>query len=174
MSIYKLGNDQPNIDATAWVAAEASVFGKATLARNVSVWPGAVIRADNEPIHVGENSNVQEGAVIHTDKGFPTMIGDHVTIGHQAMLHGCTVGDGALIGIQAVVLNGAVIGRNCLVGAGALVTEKKVFPDGSLIVGSPAKVLRQLTEEDFARMRANADDYVTRKDFYRSSLEKIA
>lgn len=174
MSIYKLGNDQPQIDATAWVAAEASVFGKATLARNVSVWPGAVIRADNEPIHVGEGSNVQEGAVIHTDKGFPTNIGDHVTIGHQAMLHGCTVGDGALIGIQAVVLNGAVIGRNCLVGAGALVTEKKVFPDGSLIVGSPAKVLRQLTEEDFARMRANAEDYVRRKDFYRSSLEKIA
>ena len=173
MSIYKLGNDQPNIDATAWVAAEASVFGKATLARNVSVWPGAVIRADNEPIHVGEGSNVQEGAVIHTDKGFPTVIGDHVTVGHQAMLHGCKVGDGSLIGIQAVVLNGAVIGKECLVGAGAIVTEKKVFPDRSLILGAPAKVVRQLTDEEAAKLASGSDTYSRRGGHFKSALVKV-
>lgn len=173
MGIYQLGNDRPQIDPLAWVADEATVIGKAHLAADASVWSGAVIRADNEPVHIGTGSNIQEGAVLHTDRGFPLSIGEHVTVGHQAMLHGCTVGDGALIGIQAVVLNGAVIGKECLVGAGALVTEKKVFPDRSLIVGSPARVIRQLTDEDVARLRANAADYVQRHRYYRTALKKV-
>ena len=132
-----------------------------TLEANATVWFGVTIRGDNERITIGENSNVQEGTVLHTDLGYPARrSATNVTVGHQAMLHGCTIGDGALIGIQAVVLNGAKIGKNCLVGAGALVTEGKEFPDNSLIIGSPAKAVRTLDEDDIARLRDGADSYV--------------
>lgn len=173
MTRYRLGNKTPNIDETAYVAAEAVVIGDVHLARNTSVWAGAVLRGDNEPIVVGEGSNVQEGAVMHTDPGCPLTVGRGVTIGHQAMLHGCTVGDGSLIGIQSVILNNAVIGRECLVGAGAVVTEGKVFPDRSLILGAPAKVVRTLTDEDVAGLTRNAGNYVERRGLFKSELEAL-
>ena len=135
----------PQIAASAWVADSASVIGRVRMDDGASVWYGAVLRGDNDLIHLGRNTNMQDGSVLHTDTGLPLTLGDNVTVGHQVMLHGCSIGDGTLIGIQAVVLNGAKIGRNCIVGAGALVTEGKEFPDGSLIVGSPAKLVRTLT-----------------------------
>ncbi len=174
MAIYQFEERIPDVDSSAFVADTASVIGSVRLGAGSSVWYGAVIRGDNETITVGSNSNVQEGTTLHTDPGFPCTIGNHVTIGHQAMLHGCTVGDGSLIGIQAVVLNGAVIGKNCLIGAGALVTEGKQIPDGSLVLGSPGKVVRQLTEEDFTRMQRNADVYVRKAQAFKKSLKKIA
>jgi len=137
------------------------------------VWFGATLRGDNERITIGENSNVQEGTVMHTDMGYPLDIGRGVTIGHQAMLHGCTVGDGSLIGIGAVILNGARIGKGCLVGAGALVTENKTFPDHSLILGSPAKVVRTLTQEDLLRLQGNAASYVARGQLFNTQLKRI-
>lgn len=173
MTIYQLGADAPEIDASAYVADNATVIGKVTLRANASVWFGATLRGDNERITIGENSNVQESAAMHTDMGYPMHIGNNVTIGHQAMLHGCTVGDGSLIGIQAVVLNGAKIGKGCLVGAGALVTEGKEFADHQLIVGSPAKAIRTLTDEDVARMQAAADSYVKRGALFKTELKKI-
>lgn len=173
MTIYQLGDHAPEIDASAFVAETATLIGKVTLHANSSVWFGATIRGDNERITIGENSNVQEGTVMHTDMGFPLTVGKDVTIGHQAMLHGCTIGDGSLIGIQAVVLNGARIGKGCLVGAGALVTEGKEFPDNSLIVGAPAKVVRQLTADDVARLKGSAASYVQRGQLFKSQLKKI-
>jgi len=173
MAIYQLGEHAPEIDPSAYVADSASVIGKVTVEANASVWFGVTIRGDNERITIGENSNVQEGSVMHTDMGFPLVLGKNVTVGHQAMLHGCTVGDGALIGIQAVVLNGARIGKGCLVGAGALVTEGKEFPDHSLILGSPAKAVRTLTEEELLRLQGNADGYAERGRRFRAELKKI-
>jgi carbonic anhydrase/acetyltransferase-like protein (isoleucine patch superfamily) len=173
MAIYQLGEHAPEIDASAYVADSAKLIGKVTIEAKASVWDGVTIRGDNERITVGENSNVQEGTVMHTDMGFPLVIGKNVTIGHQAMLHGCTVGDGSLIGIQAVVLNGARIGKGCLVGAGALVTEGKEFPDYSLILGTPAKVVRTLTEEDLLRLQGNAASYVERGQRFKAELKKI-
>jgi carbonic anhydrase/acetyltransferase-like protein (isoleucine patch superfamily) len=173
MSIYRLGEDSPNIPASAYVAPDATVIGKVTLGEQVSIWPGAVLRGDNDMIQIGEASNVQDGAVLHVDPGYPLKIGAHVTIGHQAMLHGCTIGDGSLIGIQAVVMNGAVIGKHCLIGAGALVTEGKIFPDRSLIIGGPAKIARQLSDEEVEKMRRAAPNYVTRQEMYKKKLMKI-
>jgi carbonic anhydrase/acetyltransferase-like protein (isoleucine patch superfamily) len=173
MAIYQLGEHAPEIDASAFVADSANLIGKVTVEANASVWFGVTIRGDNERITIGEGSNVQEGTVMHTDMGFPLTVGKNVTIGHQAMLHGCTIGDGALIGIQAVVLNGAKIGKGCLVGAGALVTEGKEFPDNSLILGSPAKVVRTLTDEDVQRLSTNAGHYVTRGQLFKAQLKKI-
>ncbi len=173
MPIYQLGDDVPNIPDSAYVAAEATVIGKVTLGANVSIWPGAVLRGDNESITIGTDSNVQDGAVLHADPGFPLNIGDNVTIGHQAMLHGCTIGDDSLIGIQAVVMNGAVIGKDCLLGAGALVPEGKVFADGKLIVGAPAKVVRELSDEDIAKMHRAAPGYVRRQQMYKAKLKRI-
>jgi carbonic anhydrase/acetyltransferase-like protein (isoleucine patch superfamily) len=173
MSIYQLGEHAPQLDATAFVADSATLIGKVTLEANASVWFGATLRGDNERITIGENSNVQESSVLHTDMGYPLSIGKNVTVGHQAMLHGCTIGDGALIGIQAVILNGARIGRGCLVGAGALVTEGKEFPDNMLIIGSPAKAVRQLTEEDVARLQGSAASYVQRAQLFKTQLTKI-
>ena len=173
MPIYQIGDDVPDIAPDAFVAPQATVIGKVTLKSRASVWFGAVIRGDNEPITIGKGSNVQEGAVLHTDPGVPLTIGDRVTVGHQAMLHGCTVGDGSLIGIQAVILNGAQIGKGCLVGAGALVTEGKAFPDHSLILGTPAKVVRTLTEEDLLRLQGNAASYVERGQTFKAQLKKI-
>jgi carbonic anhydrase/acetyltransferase-like protein (isoleucine patch superfamily) len=160
MAIYQLGDDAPDIHPSAWVAESAEVIGRVTLGEGASVWYGAVLRGDNDRITVGRHSNVQDGSVLHTDHGTPLTLGENVTVGHQVVLHGCTIGDNTLIGIQAVVLNGARIGRNSLVGAGALVTEGKEFPDGVLIVGSPAKVARELTPEQIARLQASATHYV--------------
>jgi carbonic anhydrase/acetyltransferase-like protein (isoleucine patch superfamily) len=173
MPIYALSGVAPAIDPGAYIAFEATVIGQVTLSEDCSVWSGAVIRGDNEAIELAAGVNVQEGAVLHTDPGYPMRIEANVTIGHQAMLHGCSIGEGTLVGIQAVILNGAKIGKNCLVGAGALVTERKEFPDNSLIVGAPAKVLRTLSEEDIAGMRRNAAGYVERARRFRTELERI-
>ncbi len=173
MPIYRLGPLAPTIADTAFVAAEATLIGQVTLGERSSVWFGAVIRADNAPIHIGAASNVQEGAVLHADPGYPLTLGERVTVGHQAMLHGCTVGDGSLIGIQAVVLNGAVIGQHCLVGAGAVVTERKVFPDRSLILGAPAKVVRTLSDDDVAALERSAEGYAQRATSYQTDLKRI-
>jgi carbonic anhydrase/acetyltransferase-like protein (isoleucine patch superfamily) len=174
MAIYQLGDDTPRIAATAWVADSAQVIGRVSLADRASVWYGAVLRGDNEWITLGARCNVQECSVLHTDMGSPLTIGDDVTVGHQVMLHGCTVGEGSLIGIQAVVLNGARIGRHCLVGAGAVVTEGKEFPDHTLILGSPAKAVREISPEQAARMRAGALHYVENARRHRLGLKKIA
>ena len=174
MAIYQIGDDAPRIAATAWVADSAHVIGRVTLAEDASVWYGAVLRGDNDSITVGARSNVQDGSVLHTDNGFPLTLGDDVTVGHQVMLHGCTVGNGSLIGIQAVVLNGAKIGRNCLVGAGAVVTEGKEFADGWLILGAPAKAVRQVTPEQIDRLRLGALHYVDNAERHRRSLKRIA
>lgn len=174
MTIYQLGEHAPEIDASAFVAENATLVGKVTLHANATVWFGVTIRGDNERITIGEGSNVQEGTIMHTDMGYPLDVGKNVTIGHQAMLHGCTIGDGALIGIQAVILNGAKIGKGCLVGAGALVTEGKEFPDNQLIIGSPAKAVRTLTAEDAARLQGNADSYVQRGQLFKAQLKKIS
>ncbi|MDB5930074.1 MAG: transferase hexapeptide repeat containing protein [Polaromonas sp.] len=174
MPIYRLGAHTPEIARTAFVAPEAILVGQVALAERSSVWFGAIIRGDNEPIVIGAASNVQEGAVLHADPGFPLTLGERVTVGHQAMLHGCTVGQGSLIGIQAVVLNGAVIGRHCLVGAGAIVTERKVFPDRCLILGAPAKVVRELTDAEVAGLEQSAADYAQRAAAYPAALERIA
>lgn len=173
MPIYQLGDARPRIDDAAYLTESATVIGDVTIKANASVWYGVTIRGDTEAIVIGENSNIQEGTVLHTDKGYPLTVGDNVTVGHQAMLHGCTIGDGSLIGIQAVVLNGARIGRHCLVGAGALVTEGKEFPDNSLIIGSPAKAVRTLTEEQLAGLKKSADLYVQRAKHYRQHLKRI-
>jgi carbonic anhydrase/acetyltransferase-like protein (isoleucine patch superfamily) len=173
MSIYKLGDRIPKICASAYVAPSAVVIGTVELAEHSSVWFGAVLRGDNDPIRVGVNSNVQDGSILHTDVGVPLTIGANVTIGHQAMLHGCTIGDGSLIGIQAVVLNGAIIGRNCLVGAGAIVTERKEFPDGSMIIGAPARLVRPLRSEEIERLAGNAAIYVQRGAQFKAQLAEI-
>ena len=174
MAIYQLGDDAPRIAATAWVADNAQVIGRVELADDASVWYGAVLRGDNDRITIGARSNVQDGSVLHADAGFPLTLGADVTVGHQAMLHGCTVGDGSLIGIQAVVLNGATIGRRCLVGAGAVVTEGKEFPDGSLILGAPAKAVRSITPEQVERLRFGALHYVENAERHRRQLKRIA
>ena len=173
MPAYKLGNVVPQIAASAYVAPSATVLGNVTLEEGSSVWFGATLRGDNENIRIGRCSNVQDGAVLHTDPGFPLSVAAHVSIGHQAMLHGCTVGEGSLIGIQAVVLNGAVIGRECLVGAGAIITEGKSFPDGTLIIGAPAAVKRELTPEERDKLKKIAENYAARGGYYRTYLQPL-
>lgn len=173
MALYKLGELSPRVAASAYVAPGANVIGNVVLADDSSVWFGATLRGDNETISIGAGSNVQDGTVMHTDPGFPLSVEAHVSIGHQAMLHGCTVGEGSLIGIQAVVLNAAVIGRGCLVGAGAVITERKVFADGTLILGAPAKVVRELTAEERDNLLAIAAHYVERGARYRSHLQLL-
>ncbi|WJF91186.1 gamma carbonic anhydrase family protein [Paraburkholderia bonniea] len=173
MAIYKLGDTAPVIHESVFVADTATIIGQVTLEENASVWFGAALRGDNEPIRVGIGSNIQEGAVLHTDPGSPLTIEANVTVGHQATLHGCLIREGALIGIQAIILNGAVIGRNCLVGAGAVVTEGKVFPDNSLILGAPAKVVRELTAEDIASIHRNTANYVERRQYFKAQLVRI-
>lgn len=174
MAIYELDGVQPTLGRNTWVADSANVMGNVTLADNASVWFGAVLRGDNEPIHIGLNSNIQDLSVLHTDLGCPLTVGDNVTIGHQVMLHGCTIGDGSLIGIQAVVLNRAKIGRNCIVGAGSVVTEGKEFPDNSLIIGSPAKVVRILDEATVHKLQTSAQTYVANAERFAKGLKRIA
>jgi carbonic anhydrase/acetyltransferase-like protein (isoleucine patch superfamily) len=173
MAIYELDGVAPRLHPSAYVADSAEVIGNVELAEGASVWFGAILRGDNDLMSIGRGSNVQDGSVLHSDPGFPLTLGENVTIGHMVMLHGCTIGDGSLIGIGAVVLNGAKIGRNCLVGAGALVTEGKEFPDNSMIVGAPAKAIKELTPEQAARMGHAATHYVENSARYRKGLKKI-
>ncbi|MDQ0023328.1 carbonic anhydrase/acetyltransferase-like protein (isoleucine patch superfamily) [Variovorax paradoxus] len=174
MALYELDGVAPQLGTGAWVADSAEVIGNVQLGENASVWFGAVLRGDNETMTIGRNSNVQDMSMLHSDPGSPLTIGENVTIGHQVMLHGCTIGDNSLIGIQAVVLNNAKIGRNSIVGAGSVVTEGKEFPDNSLIFGSPAKVMRTISDEDAARLRHGSDHYVNNAIRYAKGLKKIA
>jgi carbonic anhydrase/acetyltransferase-like protein (isoleucine patch superfamily) len=173
MAVYQLGEHVPDIADSAWVAESAEVIGRVTLAEDVSVWFKATLRGDSEHLSIGRGTNIQDGSVLHADAGFPLVLGENVTVGHQVMLHGCTVGENSLIGIGAVVLNGAKIGKSCLVGAGALVTEGKEFPDGSLIVGSPAKVVRPLSEAQIEGLKASARHYVQNSRRYAADLKRI-
>lgn len=176
MPIYSLDDRVPVLPPADafWVAPDAHVIGRVELGREVGVWFGAVLRGDNEPIVIGERTNIQEGAMLHTDVGFPMTLGADCTIGHHAILHGCTLGDGTLIGMGATVLNGARIGSGCLVGANALVTENKVFPDRSLIVGSPARAIRQLDDEAVAGLLRSAAGYVANWKRFSAGLSRIA
>jgi carbonic anhydrase/acetyltransferase-like protein (isoleucine patch superfamily) len=173
MAIYQFGEHSPQIADTAWIADSAMVIGRVELAQNANVWYGAVLRGDNDRIVIGRGSNVQDQSVLHTDAGYVLTIGEDVTVGHQVMLHGCTIGDGSLIGIQAVILNGAKIGKHCIVGAGALVTEDKEFPDGSLIMGTPARVVRQLEPAQIEKLIAGAKHYVEQARRHREQLIKL-
>jgi carbonic anhydrase/acetyltransferase-like protein (isoleucine patch superfamily) len=170
MPLYALGKLAPSLGPGAWAAPSADLIGDVRLGARASIWFGAVIRADNTPILIGEESNIQDGAVGHSDPGAPLTIGARVTVGHQAILHGCTIGDGALIGMGARVLNGAVIGDKCLVGAGALVTEGKDFEAGMLIVGSPARALRALNEHELAMLELSAVHYAEKAAHYAQAL----
>jgi carbonic anhydrase/acetyltransferase-like protein (isoleucine patch superfamily) len=174
MAIFELDGIAPQISDGAWVAQSAEVIGRVELHAKASVWPKVIIRGDNDLIQIGEESNVQDASILHTDLGHPLMIGRRVTVGHQVMLHGCQIGDGSLIGIGAVILNGAKIGKHCLVGAGALVTEGKEFPDGSMILGSPAKVVKMLTQEQIAGIADIASRYVQNAQRYQQTLKQIA
>lgn len=175
MPIYSLDGIAPELpdDAAYWVAPDAHVIGAVHLARDVGIWFGAVLRGDNEAITIGEGSNIQEGAMLHTDMGFPMTIGAHCTIGHHAILHGCTIGDGALVGMGATVLNGARIGAGSLVGANALVTEGKAFPERSLIVGSPAKAIKQLDDATVEGLLRGAASYVRNWKRFASGMKRI-
>lgn len=175
MPRYEIDGRAPTLpaDGSAWIAPSADVIGDARLGEGVSVWFGAVIRADNTPIVVGRRTNIQEGAMLHSDPGSPLTIGEGVTVGHHAILHGCTIADNVLIGMGATILNNAVIGADCLVGAGALVTEGKVFAPGSLIVGAPAKAVRMLTADQVAGLRMSAAAYAARGAAYATGLKRI-
>jgi carbonic anhydrase/acetyltransferase-like protein (isoleucine patch superfamily) len=170
MTIYTLDGIHPRLHASAWVADSATVIGDVVMGQDASVWFGTVVRGDTATLTIGAGSNIQDLSVLHADVGVPLLIGERVTVGHKVMLHGCTIGDETLIGIGAVVLNGARIGRNCLVGAGALVTEGKEFPDGSMIIGSPARVVKQLTPEQIEGLRESARRYVANAKRYRAGL----
>ena len=174
MALYQLDDISPRLADSAWVADSAQVIGNVAMAEGSSVWFGCVLRGDGELLSIGRNCNVQDGSVVHADPGFPVTLGDNVSVGHQVMLHGCTIGEGSLIGIQSVVLNGAKIGKHCLVGAGSVVTEGKEFPDGSMILGSPAKVVRQLSPEQIAGLERAAKHYVDNAVRFKAGLKKIA
>ena len=174
MAIYQLDNSTPDLHESAWVADGAQVIGNVRLGEGASVWFGVVIRGDTSTITIGKGTNIQDNSVLHADEGMPLVIGENVSVGHHVMLHGCTVGDGSLIGIQAVVLNGAKIGKNCLVGAGSLVTEGKQFPDGCMILGSPARVIRQLSADQIEGLRMNAQHYMNNARRYQAGLKKVA
>ena len=171
--IYDLDGSAPDVDAGAWVAPGCHVIGNVTVMDLASVWFGTTIRGDNERITIGVGSNVQENCVLHTDMGFPLDIGINCTIGHKAMLHGCTIGDNSLIGMGATVLNGAIIGKNCLIGAGALITEGKHIPDGSLVMGVPAQVVREMDEAGIAGLRASATGYQNNMRRFRETLRPL-
>lgn len=170
MSIYALGDRRPSFGEGSWIAHNATIVGSVRAGRNVSVWYNVVMRGDNDPITLGDDTNIQDGSVLHTDEGVPLTIGSGVTVGHMAMLHGCTIGDGSLIGINAVILNKAVIGRNCIIGANALIPEGKVIPDRSLVVGSPGRVIRTLTDAEVEHLAWNAQHYVDNARLYGQAL----
>lgn len=168
---YALGDKRVETDGeNYWIAPDAQVIGQVTLKRNASVWFASVLRGDNEPITLGENSQIQDGCVVHTDPGFPVVIGDNASVGHMVMLHGCTIGAGALIGIGAIILNGAVIGENCLIGSGALITEGKQIPPNSVVLGTPGKVVREVTEKDLEMLKEIPPHYVARWKHYKEHL----
>ena len=171
--LYKLGEDVPITDDDYYVAENAIVLGNVKLCKDSSIWFGAVLRGDFEMITVGERSNVQDGSVLHTDIGFPVVIGKDVTIGHKATVHGCSIGDGSLIGINAIVLNGAKIGKGCLIGANSLVTEGMEIPDGSLVMGSPGKVRRELSDEQSEGLLLRAHQYVENSKRFKNELDKL-
>ena len=172
--IYALDGFEPQYSGdNHWIADSADVIGNIKIGLEVSIWWKAVLRGDNELISIGNRTNIQDGCVLHTDPGFPITIGENVTVGHMCMLHGCKIGDGSLIGIGSTVLNGALIGKNCLIGAHSLVTEGKVIPDNSLVMGSPGKIVRQMTAEQSSEMAQNATGYVTRAKYYSRALRKL-
>jgi len=173
MPIYRLGDKQPLLATGVWIAPNATVIGDVRLAENVSIWWNAVLRGDNDPIIIGANTNIQDGSILHTDDGMPLTLGRDITVGHLVMLHGCTVGDGSLVGIKSVILNGAVIGKHCLIGANTLIPEGKVIPDRSVVMGSPGKVVRELTDEQLTRFAGNVTHYIHNAQRYRLSLEEI-
>jgi carbonic anhydrase/acetyltransferase-like protein (isoleucine patch superfamily) len=172
MSVYQLGDATPELpeDDEYWIAPNAAVIGRVILKRNASVWWGATLRGDNDPIVIGENSNIQDGSVLHTDTGSPLTLGANVTVGHMVMLHGCTIGDNTLVGIGSIILNGARIGRNCLIGANCLITEGKEIPDNSLVMGAPGKVVRELSDAQAQSVALGARHYVENWKRYRASL----
>ena len=174
MAVFSLDDRVPELGEGVWIAETATVLGTVKLGRNVSVWFDAVLRGDNDPIVVGDNSNIQDGAILHTDDGVPLTLGANVTVGHMAVLHGCTIGDGSLIGINAVVLNGAVVGKHCLIGANCLIPENKVIPDRSLVVGTPGRIIRQLSDEEVAGLDKSAENYVSNAARFASGLKRIA
>ena len=171
--LYALEDQQPTLLGQNWVADNAAVIGNVTLHPGANVWFGCTVRGDNDPITIGENSNIQDGSVLHTDVGVPLVIGAHVTVGHQVMLHGCTIGENTLIGIQSVILNRAKIGKNSIVGAGSLVPEGKSFPDGVLLMGSPAVVKRELTPQEIAFITLSAKHYVQNAQRFATKLRPI-
>lgn len=173
MTLYALADARPDVSPDAWVAPDANIIGRVVLDPGSSVWFGATLRGDNEVIHIGPGSNVQENCVFHTDMGYPLTIGRNCTIGHKVMLHGCEIGDNSLIGMGATVLNGAKIGKNCLIGAGALITENKVIPDGSLVMGAPGKVVRELDDKAIAALTASAEHYTQNAARFRRDLTPL-
>ena len=173
MSIYALGDRTPRFGEGSWVAHNATVIGAVDAGSDVSIWYNVVVRGDNDPITIGDGTNIQDGSVLHNDKGVPLTIGKHVTVGHMAMLHGCTIGDGSLIGINAVILNKAVIGKNCIIGANALIPEGKVIPDRSLVVGSPGRVIRELSDAEIEHLKWNASHYVDNARLYSTELRAV-
>ena len=175
MTAYKLGEVYPTFppDGEYWIAPNATVIGRVVLMKNASVWFGSVLRGDNDPIVIGENSNIQDNSVLHTDTGSPLTIGKHVTVGHKAMLHGCQIGDGSLIGIGSIILNGAKIGKNCLIGAGALITEGKEIPDNSMVVGAPGKVVKEVSSAQAAMILRGTMHYVDNWKRYRDQLAAV-
>lgn len=173
MTLYALDGMAPEVAEDTWIAPDANLIGKIVVEEGGSVWFGCTLRGDNEEIRVGKGSNVQESCVLHTDMGYPLVIGEGCTIGHKAMLHGCTIGDNTLIGMGATILNGAKIGNNCLIGAGALVTENKVIPDGSLVMGAPGKVVREMSEEAIEGLKKSAIGYQNNMRRFRDDMTKI-
>ena len=175
MSVYDLDGVAPELpgEDEYWIAPSASVIGRVILKKNASVWFNATLRGDNDPIIIGENSNIQDGSVLHTDTGSPLTIGANVTVGHMVMLHGCTIGDNALVGIGSIILNGAKIGRNCLIGANCLITEGKEIPDNSLVMGAPGKVIREISEEQGQMLAGGALHYVHNWKRYKAGLKAL-
>jgi carbonic anhydrase/acetyltransferase-like protein (isoleucine patch superfamily) len=173
MGIYALDEYSPRIGEDCWIAHNATIIGDVRLGRDVSIWYNVVIRGDNAPIEIGAGTNVQDGTILHNDEGVPLTIGANVTVGHMAMLHGCTIQDGCLIGINAVVLNNAIVGRDCLIAANALIPEGKIIPERSLVVGSPGRVIRTLSDDEVAKLRANARHYVDNASRYRAGFAEL-
>ncbi|MBL1431770.1 MAG: gamma carbonic anhydrase family protein [Robiginitomaculum sp.] len=175
MPIYSLGDSKPVLpdNGKYWIAPDAQVIGKVTLLENASLWFGVVARGDMDRLTIGKNSNIQDGTVLHSDAGFPMTVGNGVTVGHKAMLHGCTIGDNSLIGIGSTILNGAVIGKNCLIGAHALITEGKQIPDNSMVVGAPGRIIRKIDDEMAKMLKASADHYVENWQNYQKNLRQL-
>lgn len=173
MPVYALGEDRPQINVDTWIAPDANLIGKVVLEEGASVWFGVTIRADHEEIRIGKGSNVQENVVMHIDRGFPLTVGANCTIGHKAMLHGCTIGDNTLVGMGATILNGAQIGKNCLIGAGALVTANKVIPDNSVVMGMPGKVVKQVDSTGEQELHQSAEHYQANMRRFRDGMVEV-